>query len=201
MKRQPISYLAFLLTSLFLTMGLSQVEPPSRLVLEQESTLWIEGTSSIHDWTCTVQHVAGSLEVNDASSETLSVMGVEVTVPVEEIACKNKTMDKKTRAALKAGAHPVIHYALNTAEMTSEVAEGRFELQATGQLTVAGVTRDLVMTITGVRLGEGRYRFTGQTPLLMTDFDVTPPKAMLGTLKTGDRIVVRFDVLASVRDA
>jgi hypothetical protein len=38
---------------------------------------------------------------------------------------------------------------------------------------------------------------TGELPLLMTDYGITPPKAMLGMLKTDPKIVVAFEVVLS----
>ena len=39
---------------------------------------------------------------------------------------------------------------------------------------------------------EGRAVIDGEQPLLMTDFGVKPPSMFLGTVKTQDRIVVKF---------
>ena len=55
------------------------------------------------------------------------------------------------------------------------------------------------MIVEGRRLPDGQFRLTGSLPLLMTDFGIDPPKAMPGTLKTGDRVVVHFDVVVAPR--
>lgn len=172
---------------------------PLRYTLEPASTMRIEGTSSLHDWACTAAKVAGTMQM-EAATETFAISRVEVTVPVRAIDCDNGTMDKKTRDALQADAHPTIRYRLDSAEVLPGTNPPRFSLRAAGRLTVAGTERPLGMMVSVTPLADGRYRFTGEAPLTMSDFGVEPPTALLGTLKTGDRVVVRFDVVAALQD-
>ncbi|GAB5518687.1 MAG: hypothetical protein RhofKO_09380 [Rhodothermales bacterium] len=163
---------------------------PTRLTLTSESQLSISGTSSVHDWTCTIDDVDGALDVT-YTGETLQTLNhVTVTVQADAIACKNRTMNRKTRAALNAKAHPSIVFELTAAEITDAY------VQISGNATVAGTTQPLMFRAEAKALGPGRFRFTGEVPLLMSDFGIKPPTAMLGTLKTGDAITIAFDVVA-----
>jgi hypothetical protein len=44
----------------------------------------------------------------------------------------------------------------------------------------------------GLSWKEGRLLLDGERALLMTDFQVKPPRLMLGALRTDDRVVVKF---------
>ena len=68
--------------------------------------------------------------------------------------------------------------------------------QAIGGLTVAGVEREVTLNLQVLRNGPA-LAVTGSTDLLMTDFGVTPPKAMLGMLKTNPKVQVRLELLLS----
>lgn len=193
MKKQQLILYSLVPVGLVLLAGWSLATLSMRYTLAPESTMRIEGTSSVHDWACTVEQVQGWVDMDAAA---VAVAKVEVTVPVEAIACKNKTMDKKVRKAFNVEAHPVIRYTFSAAEVQAGAEEGPVVLNTTGRLTMAGTARDLSMAVTGERLADGRLRFSGQVPLLMTDFGIKPPTALLGTLKTGDRVVVHFDVIA-----
>ncbi|MGH9361260.1 MAG: hypothetical protein ACRD2T_05030, partial [Thermoanaerobaculia bacterium] len=46
----------------------------------------------------------------------------------------------------------------------------------------------------GERLGLGRYRITGALELKMTDFGIQPPTALMGLIRAGDGLRVRFDL-------
>lgn len=201
MQKTTFTRYSLLLAGLFLLAGWTLTMTLDRYTFQPESALWIEGTSSVHDWTCTVERVTGSLEKETASAGLIPVPRAEVAVPVEAIECNNGTMNKKTRKALNADAHPTIRYVLDEATALPGAADGSFDLKTTGRLTIASVDQPVEMTVAGERLADGRFRFTGQTPLLMTDFGVEPPTALLGTLKTGDRVVVHFDVVAALDPA
>ncbi|RMH68117.1 MAG: YceI family protein [Bacteroidetes bacterium] len=169
------------------------ISAPVRFTFQPGSRIWIEGTSSLHDWTCEVNAFDGAVE---AASESLEgITQGRVTVPVTELACKNGTMNKKAYQALAAEDHPTITYTLKTAALHPSEADGTFRLETLGALTIAGTTRDVAMTVDGEPLADGRIRLTGRLPLRMTDFGVDPPTAMLGTLKTGDEVTVHFDVV------
>lgn len=198
---KPLIRYSLPLAGLLLLAGGMLDARPLRYTLEAASTVHIEGTSSLHDWTCTAAKVNGWMDVEAAADGAVAIARVEVIVPVRAIDCKNGTMDKKTRNALQADAHPNIRYVLDSAEVLPGTDRHRFSLRAAGRLTVAGAERPLGMMVSAVRLADGRYRFTGQAPLRMSDFGVEPPTALLGTLKTGDQIVVSFDVVAAPRDA
>ena len=170
-------------------------DPPTTYSLQSDSRLWVEGTSTIHDWTCDFPEVDGTLGA--ALAETPQVSSVTVTVPIDAMECKNGTMNKKATKALESDDHPTITFELNSATVLPEAAEGDFQVQATGTLTIAGTTKQADLTAQGYRLENGQLRFTGSYALDMTDFDVDPPSAMLGTIKTGEEVTVHFDVVAA----
>lgn len=167
----------------------------TRLTMDPESRIWIEGTSSMHDWECEVEQFVGSLETSLTDEALEAVSGVRVVVPSEQIECNNGTMNKKARDALQAKNHPQIRFELEEAELLSASGD-RLQVKATGQLTLAGTEKTIELTAEGEKTGEGRYRFTGSTPLVMSDYGIKPPTAMLGALKTGDEVTVHFDVVA-----
>ncbi len=189
MNRLRLTLLAAALTALAWAGGDS-------LQLEPGSKIWIEGTSTVHDWTCQVEQLAGALDAEPGQDGLGELGAARVTVPVQGIDCDNGTMDGKLRDALKASSSPAVRYTLTRAEVGAPGADGWFTLDTTGRLSMAGATRNVAMEVRGKALGGGRFRFTGQLPLRMTDFGIDPPTALLGALKTGDQVTVHFDVTA-----
>ncbi len=158
------------------------------------SRLYIDGTSSMHDWTCEVTEIDGSAEVRRAPNGDVTVAAAAATVSVSSIECKNGKMNGKLRKALNAESHPVIAFRLTNATSSVPSSEGRVALTINGKLNVAGVERDIDMPVIVSFSKDGGARFVGSLPLLMSDFGVKPPSAMLGILTTGDAITVRLDV-------
>jgi hypothetical protein len=61
-------------------------------------------------------------------------------------------------------------------------------------LKISGVTRPLAMVVLMERLDGQNVKFTGETSVKMTDFDIKPPAPTigLGLLKTGDDVTITF---------
>jgi polyisoprenoid-binding protein YceI len=74
-----------------------------------------------------------------------------------------------------------------------------FTITAHGTLTVAGVERPIDLSVAARREGEG-IRLKGTRQLRMTEFEIKPPKMMMGTLRTGDQVTVTFDLLVGARE-
>jgi len=198
MNRLAAKTPAILLALLVFTAGWATTANLLRLDVQPESKIRVEGTSSLHDWTCEVKAITGTFEAGAAPATTLEALsGVQITVPVSGLESKNGQMNKKAREALKANASPTIQYVMKSAQVQSPpAADGWTTLKATGTLKIAGVEKPVTLTVKGKEVGGGSYRFTGSTPLQMSDFGISPPTAMLGTLKTGDRVTIHFDVVA-----
>lgn len=159
-----------------------------RYSVQPGAKLRVEGTSTVHAWECTFGSVNGTVEAEPGAAPTAA----QISVAAKSIECKNGTMNKKAVEALKASAHPNVTFDLQRMEPA-----GTDTYKATGRLTLAGTAKPLTMTVKVEPTGADRLRITGQTPLQMTDFGMSPPTAMLGTLKTGNRVVVHFDVVVA----
>lgn len=170
------------------------------------SSMQISGTSTLHDWTCDVGGLDGTLMADAAASEApdeavplSAVTGVQVSVPVDRIDCDKDRMNRNLREAMKANAYPEILFSLSDATLAPlpDSSASWFRVDASGELIISGTRKQVALDVRGQRLDDGRLRFVGETPLLMSDFDVERPSFMLGTVKTGDEVTVRFDVVAA----
>ena len=187
---------AALTTLLLLALGAALPDPAS-FVFEPESRIWIEGTSSLHDWTCDVEQFAGTLEAEATGASLADLTSTSVTVPVQAIDCDNGTMNGKLRKALDSDEHPLVRFTLTSGTVDGDDTDGWFDIAAAGRLSIAGETKPVRLAVRGKSLGGARFRLTGQADLRMTDFGIDPPTALLGTLRTGDEVTVHFDATVS----
>jgi polyisoprenoid-binding protein YceI len=104
-------------------------------------------------------------------------------------------MDNNLYKALKADDAPEISYILATFDVVPGTEKDSFTVKAVGALTVAGTEKTVNMDVTAARLPDGGVRAEGALALLMTDFGVKPPTALLGTLRTDNKITVKFSLL------
>lgn len=161
------------------------------------ATLTIDGTSTVRSWTCEAESF--SVTPSPAGGFEEAVLGgepaletVTLLFPVKAIECGNGTMNDHLRKALEEREHPQIRYRLSKYDIAS--AESGVVVNAEGELLIAGKARPIVMAVTVTRDGSGAIRVSGEQEVKMTDFGVQPPKLMLGTLKVGDVVTVKFDV-------
>jgi hypothetical protein len=165
-----------------------------RLPLLPESRVWIDGTSNKNDWTVKATELSGfvHLQVKDGA---LQIGGGSFTVVANRLVSEHGViMDRLMYGALKSDAHPHIVYELASATATAG-ENGEYAVATQGRATIAGVTKDVAQTVTAERLPNGTIRFTGSQPVLMSEYGMRPPTAMFGALRTGNRVVVNFELV------
>ena len=173
------------------------------------SSMKIEGTSTVHDWTVEGQIIGGFIELEsnfpldpavEPPKDLQVIPKVQVTIPVRTLKSGKSLMDTVMHEAMKEQAHPKIEYTL--LEMTPKgKVDGGLKFTARGLLKVAGVSRtnrfDVVMS-----KGEGeKLKIAGGTMIKMSDFGINPPapKIALGAIKTGDDVKLTFEWVTKQR--
>ena len=162
------------------------------------SRITISGTSNVHAYSASTT-VAKVSSVQLAPSvagaafwdEILKPGGLqtfEIAIPAAKLASDKEGLDKNMHKALKVEQHPEITF--KVVKLESRGTPGA--LLALGKLKIAGVERDVALDLTASRK-DGGLVVKGSLAILMTDYGITPPKAMLGMLKTDPRVTVTFE--------
>jgi len=155
----------------------------------QSSTMTIAGTTNVHNFQSKVTQITGDLVISGKKVQSL-----KVDIPVKSIKSNEKLMDSKTYEAFNAEKNPTITFQLIDAVVQKATAED-IDVAVTGNLTMAGVTKKITFNTTGKALKAGTFQFTGSVELKMTDFKMKPPTAMLGIMKVGDAITLKFSIV------
>lgn len=188
MKRKCQIFLLFALVSLVTT---SWAQSGYTV---KASRFTIDGSSNVHDWQSKVTGITGTADLNIENGAFKGIRQLSVTIPVKGIKSpKGSIMDNKTYDALKQEDYPNITYKLVKVNSVTQKG-GAYEVSTTGNLTIAGVTKSVDITVTAKDLGNNAWQFEGSKPLKMTDFKISPPTALMGTMKTGDDVTIKFAV-------
>lgn len=178
-----------------------------RLQLSQGSEISFTGTSSLHGFTCKTSTFDAQMSIDPEYATDLKdiakpIGAVNVTIPVRSLSCGNKGLETNMLKAMKADQNATITFRLDTYEVDAATrTDDAFTAQATGSLRIAGKERPIQVRVRGERHPDGAVRARGERDLLMSDFGIKPPSMMLGAVKTGDRIVVKFDLQARPRQS
>jgi len=192
------------MTALTLGAAVSGAQTTSsvRLQLQPGSEVSFTGTSTLHGFSCKTTQFDARLSVDPEYATNLAALArpigaVNVTIPVRSLSCGNKGLESNMLKALKADQHATISFRLDTYEIdAASRTDAAFTAQAAGSLTIAGRERPVQLRVRGERQADGAVRARGERDLLMSDFGIRPPTMMLGAVKTGDRVVVKFDLQA-----
>jgi len=189
-------YMTSLALTALLTIAGSASAQSIRLAVNADSKLWIEGGSNLHGWSCKASSIDATIDVDEAFLKSASptlLKKVQVKVPVRNLKCGHGGMDNNLYKALKADDAPDISYILGSFDVVP--AGDAFTVKSVGTLKIAGTEKTVNMDVTATKLADGSIRADGELPLLMTDFGVKPPTAMLGTLRTDNKVTVKFTLL------
>lgn len=157
----------------------------------QESSLSIFGTSTLHDWEIEAENVKGTASIN--TGDELGVSSLSFSVIVEGLESGKGAMNDNTYEALEQEDHPTINYKLKRVLSSKSTGPNSYVLNTEGSLSIAGKTKDIVMAVTAI-LDGNTVKFSGNYDMKMTDFNIDPPTAVWGTIKTGDEIKIEYSI-------
>ncbi len=198
-KHISVSFLLF--SSILLFGFISNNDEPITLLLSDESELFIKGSSTLHGWDSEATEFSVDFRV---SEEWLSGMdnwsgdgveALEVVVPVGKLESGRSRMNRDMREALNAEDYPEIKFTWDEINAVEDPnIEGR-KLIVKGSLSIAGETREIDFEAVGDLVSENRIEVEGSYRLNMEDYNVDPPTAFLGTLRTDKMVEIEFNLM------
>ena len=174
----------------------SKFSDATSIAVRSDSRLWLEGGSNVRDWKCKATAMEANVAFDNASpvNELPVVRGAFVKVPVRMLKCGDRHMEAHMYTALKAPSPTVpafIIAQLDGLPVTDSVSRN---VEVTGMLSIAGVSRHIRMTVHGDRLADKTLHARGALPILMTDYGVLPPRPWGGILRTAIKVVIQFEI-------
>jgi len=158
----------------------------------------IAGTSHLHPLMASTTDVRMSrLVLAPADGNRLlsaakpgGVEELEIVIPAGSLSSAQEGADQHLHQALGVDTHPDITFRLLGLEPAA--AAGR--LEAVGVLTIAGVEREVAFEVK-FAVNASTITVMGEVALLMTDYGLVPPTAMLGMIKADPTITVTFETV------
>jgi hypothetical protein len=162
----------------------------------------IDGSSNVHAWSAAtttarvtrvqIAESAPGPGFWDAIVKPGGLTAFEIAIPVATLHSAKDGLDKNMYKALNASTHPEITFRLLRVEGGTAGA-----LRAAGVLTINGVEKDVAFNLKTERR-ESTLAVRGALELLMTDFGIAPPKAMMGMIKADPKVTVTIETVLSV---
>lgn len=156
--------------------------------LDSKSTFSVAGTSTLHDWEMKSASGTGTASLNIANGKLIDIEALTITLLAESVKSEKKSMDKVAYETLKTDKNKNIKYVLKSAEKVNETT---WEL--TGTYTIAGVSK-IYKTSVKTTVTKDGLNLQGSNKITFADFGMKSPTAMLGTIKTGQDLTIKFNL-------
>ena len=207
--KSTFNLILFLALFLFVA-AFNQANAQSEIVLiEEESQIWIEGSSTVADIYCKALEIIGyatieNVNTNNPSELTNGNNGeVRLKIPVYDFDCGRRQMNRDFYRALRAEIYPSIEFSYVSAKLVTNLDPecAPFQLDVKGVLTVAGVKKDVSVLVDIEPCELNRFILKGSKKIKMTDFGIEPPSAMFGLIRAHDELEVFFSLTAEQRSS
>lgn len=198
--KTPKKYLTGFVLMLMSFIGLNSngySQSTYKIEVTKDVDMKLLGTSTLHDWEMEATSVSGEAQFVfkvESESDLTSVKSLSFALEVKDLKSDSKGLDKNAYKALKSDEFKYIHYNLISTTVTPE-KNNEYLLKTNGKLTIAGVSREIDMDVHCVVNANDSITCNGSNKLNMTDYDVEPPSFFLGAMKTGDAIMLEFNVV------
>lgn len=155
------------------------------------------GTSNLHNWSMEAKDISCSANFSFGTGASVlpqSLTALNLVIPVHNLKSGESLMDSRAYTALKADKFGTITY-ISTSVTIVPGQRNQFQAKSTGTMTIAGVTKPVLLVVTCQVNTDGSITCSGSQQLKMTDYQVKPPSFMLGALKTGDLLTINFSII------
>lgn len=172
-------------TFLFALMMLAWIVAPAQQFTsnQDESSMTISGTSTLHDWDSAVEDFTATCKMDGDEMQSASFKA-----KVESIKSGTRAMDQNTYNAMDSKKFPNISFTSKSIKN-----DGNF-ITVSGSLTIAGESKSINLKLKKEQWTAESLNVSGEYTLKMSEYGIDPPRAMLGTIRTGDEVTISFDI-------
>jgi polyisoprenoid-binding protein YceI len=166
------------------------------LKMAGSSKVWIDGTSTLHDWKTSCKGTTGTFTIPEtvfgAKTGDNVDLKTSIVVPVKMITHEKEDLVENLQEAMEADKFPTVKYTVTQASIVSSDAT-KAVLKTTGKLNIHGIEKVVSFNVNLVKTASG-MEVKGVANVNMKDHGIDPPTMMLGTIKTGKDVRIGFDM-------
>jgi polyisoprenoid-binding protein YceI len=162
--------------------------------LGAKSQMSLAGTSTLHDWTMQATSFSTNAQVGlSADNHLEGISALTLTLPVINLKGSKDGLNENAWETLKYEDHKNIIFKLTSARVTPGGAN-KYQIIATGNLTIAGTTKPVSMNVNATANADGSLTCIGSLPIKLSHFNIERPSFMFGTMSVGDAMTLSYTI-------
>jgi len=175
-----------------------KTEPAANIkwVVDKSSVLRVKGQSNINHFTCDIAAYDGSdtlYIVSNGSGGSVKLNG-SLQVAVSQFNCHNKLITNDLRKTLKAKEFPFIKVRFLSLERAPKLNSVCEEIKGWVEVELAGEKKVMQIPFEFGSNGSTVTTMNGEKIFCFTDFKLSPPAKMAGSIKIKDEFNVHFQL-------
>lgn len=203
MKNSRFLKAALAFIPFFLWAFISPLEyiPNKTFHISKNSKLEIKGNTNVNSFNCLcmdeIEPQPYIIE-NSVSRHKYYFKNTSMSIKINTLDCGNKLMNKDLRNSLNASKYPNIEIKLLEIKEDScnplRELKDWVKISAKTNIALNGISKEYTLDITAKKISDNKFRFISTKPILMSDFCVEPPTALMGMVKVQDEIKISLDL-------
>lgn len=152
----------------------------------------IEGTSNIHDWEMESNQASCNANFQMNGNAITGLNNLSLNLLAESLKSGKGAMDKNTYKAMVTDKYPRISFVVSQAN-TKASGANTYTISAKGKLSISSGVKDVWIAANCTVNPDKSISVAGSYKLNMSEYNVTPPSIMFGSIVVGDPITVKFN--------
>jgi hypothetical protein len=160
-----------------------------------QSTLKVLGKTNVNSFTCLNEKTLPSyvaVVCGYSTPEHMEFLETTLKIPVIEMDCGGKGINSDFREMMKADKYPYILLDLWELSLNKSQPSGLKHYTASTTITLVNTRKPVNIPVSLKKNDGNLYTIYGSISLKLSDFEITPPRPLMGLIKIDDEIVIEF---------
>lgn len=157
--------------------------------VSESSKFIVSGTSTLHDWEMVSSEAVGEGEFVIKDKTVQNIKSLSVELKSETLESGKEKMDENAYKALKTEKNPYITFEL---DRVISIEDNVMKLK--GEFSAGGTTKTEVIEVIP-KYNDGEVTVLGKFDITFKEYNMTPPTAVMGTIKTGNELTISFKTI------
>jgi polyisoprenoid-binding protein YceI len=142
-------------------------------------------------------------EIDGDPADPVATGHIDIVINATTYQSDNAHRDKVVlRDALETRFYPIIKFvSTGIADLKWDQSNVSGSATIVGNLTLHGVKREIKVPISAMLANDGSFSADGDYQFDCTDFGITPPRGLFGTVRVGKIVDLNFRIIAAPADA